>query len=287
MPITLFYDFVVTFADATTTEVSDGGHIDRVYRILEAPQHRWTITENDQPVAMTDEQHGQLVHLLAALQPPPDPTIEPTPPGWDGTWLSLVIRRGDQQTGYQWWVDPPSNWAVLGAITAYVEQLANIPRKQVAEQQRQVTRQFFDRLAARNLPGLLAQYHPDIHYRNPFFELHGAEVAAMWRMWWDYLPDVQVVCKDSGINSDGAYWHAIYTYSPTGRRVEHHISADLMFSDGAIIQHVDRFNVHEWANNAYGFVGRMIGGWRLFEWRIAMQARTRLAAFLREQQSEA
>jgi hypothetical protein len=83
------------------------------------------------------------------------------------------------------------------------------------------------------------------------------------------------------------YWQASYTYPPTGRSVVQNLTADLTFADGAIVQHVDRFNVREWAHKAYGAVGGMFGGWRLFERRIAAKARKRLASFLREQQGQA
>ncbi|MBC8075712.1 MAG: nuclear transport factor 2 family protein [Chloroflexales bacterium] len=284
MPITVFYRFVVTFAGAATPDDSPVGYSDRVYSIVEPPQQRWTIAEDEQTVALTDAQHERLVRLLAALEPPPNPTIAPMVPGSDGTWRTVIIRHGDQQTAYRWWGSPPTAWAALDAICQYVQQLADIPREQVAQRQRQITRQFFDRLAARDLPGMQALYHPDIQYRNPLLALHGAQVAALWRMWWRDLPDVRVVCTDSGIRSGGAYWDAVYTYPPTGRRVEQHLTADLTFADGAIIQHVDRFNVHEWAGQAYGAVGGVIGGWRLFKWRLAAHARARLALLEREQQ---
>jgi len=75
---------------------------------------------------------------------------------------------------------------------------------------------------------------------------------------------------------------ANYTYPPTGRYVDQHLTADLMFVDGTIIRHVDRFNVQEWARKAYGIVGGMLGGSRMFERWIAVKARTRLASFLHQ-----
>ena len=286
MPTTLFHSVVVSFAGATPSDTSTTAHQDYVYRIIESPQHHWMLFENERSVILTGEQHAVLVQMLAALQPLPDPKEEIAIPGCDGTWISFIIQRGDQQMVYRWWVYPPSKWMLLGTITDYVHQLANTERQQVHKRQQDITRQFFDCLAARDLPGMLAYYHPDIHYRNPLFDLHGAEVAVMWQMWWNYFPDIRMVCKDNDIRTNGTYWEATYTFPPTGRRIVHRLSTDLTFAKDTIIEHVDRFTMPEWAGQAYGFLGEVIGGWQLFTWRLAVRARARLARERRMYQRE-
>jgi ketosteroid isomerase-like protein len=285
MPITLFYHFVITFADAISRDDRDAGKIDRLYRIVESPQHRWVVSENGQPVSMADAQQAQLGQLLDALSSLPDPAIEPIAFGSDGTWVTVVIQTGDQQIAYRWWSLPPAEWAKLAAITQFVQQIADAPRLGDVARQQQIARQFFAHLAARDLPQMLALYHPDIHYSNVLLELDGAQVGAMWRMVWSDLPDLRVVCTDHDIRGSSVYWQASYTYPPTGRYVVQHLAASLTFADGLIIGHVDRFNVHEWAHKAYGAAGGMFGGWQVFERWIAEKARRRLAAFLRQQPS--
>ncbi|MDQ2996567.1 MAG: phosphotransferase [Chloroflexota bacterium] len=191
MPLTSFYRFVITFADATSRDVGDIGQIERFYHLVEAPQQHWTVSENEQPVSIADAQQAQLVQLLGALSPLPDPAIEPIAFGSDGTWVMMVIQTGDQQISYRWWSLPPADWGKLAAIAQLVQQLADAPRLQAADCQRQLTRQFFDHLADRDLAGMLALYHPNIHYSNPFSDLHGAQVGAIWRMGWSYLPDIR------------------------------------------------------------------------------------------------
>lgn len=283
MPLTRSYHFVITFAEATSRDAALDGSIDRAYRIAESPQHRWTISEHGQPVAIDGEQQSQLAQLLAGLAPLPDPAIAPEFAGSDGTWVTVVILRGDQQVSYRWWVRPPAGWEALGAVVEFVQQLADAPREQEAQRQRQIARQFFDCLAARDLAGMLAIYHPDIQYHSPFFQLRGAEVGALWRMAWSDLPDLRVVCTDSAIRGSSVYWIARYTYPPTGRYVEQQLTADLAFAEGKIIRHADRFNVHDWAHRAYGGVGRMLGGSRVVQRWVAGRARARLAVFRREQ----
>ncbi|MEP7188931.1 MAG: hypothetical protein ABI901_07080, partial [Roseiflexaceae bacterium] len=156
MPITLFYRFVITFADATSRDIGDGGKSDRFYHLVESSQQHWTVSENQQPVAIADAEQTQLVQLLDALSPLPDPAIEPIAFGSDGTWVTMVIQTGDQQISYRWWSLPPADWGKLAAIAQLVQQLADAPRLQAADRQRQLTRQFFDHLAARDLAGMLA-----------------------------------------------------------------------------------------------------------------------------------
>jgi len=128
MPITSFYHFLITFADATSRDVGDIGENERFYHLVEAPQQHWTVLENAQPVSIADAQHEQLAQLLAALSPLPDPAIEPIAFGSDGTWVTAVIQTGDQQISYRWWSLAPANWDKLAAITQLVQQLADAPR---------------------------------------------------------------------------------------------------------------------------------------------------------------
>lgn len=287
MPITSFYHFLITFADATSRDVGNIGANERFYHIVEAQPQHWAVSENGQPVAIDSAQQAQLVQLLDALSPLPDPAIEPVAFGSDGTWVTVVVQTGDQQIAYHWWSIPPAGWGKLAAITQLVQQLADAPRLQVAERERQLARQFFTYLAARDLAGMQALYHPDVYYSNPLFELRGAQVGAIWRMCWSYLPDLRVVCNDNEIRGSSVYWQASYTYPPTSRYVHHHLTADLTIVDSTITRHRDRFNLHEWAHNAYGPVGGMLGGSRVFKRWIAARARARIAPFLREQQGQA
>jgi SnoaL-like domain len=286
MAATWYYDFTITFADAIIApSTSEQERIERVYNINESPQHHWTIAENGVSVAISDEQQEQLQHLLKELRLLPEhalPKNAIVPPflGCDGTWTTIRIRWGDQQTSYRWQNNPPIEWVILDKIAEYVMDLADIPRKVLAQQQNEVTRKFFERLAARDLSGMLACCHPDIQYRNPFFGLQGAEVGVMWQMWWSYLPDVRVVCQESSIRNGFVDWKADYTYPPTGRYIEHYLSAHLTFVEDKIILHVDRFNLHQWGSSAYGFIGDRIGGWSLFEKFIAANARKLLASFI-------
>jgi hypothetical protein len=284
MATTLFYHFIVTFLNAAKTpHIEEVGQKNRFYNIVETPQHSWTIFENERLVAISDEQQVQLMHLLSLLQPEPIPLlVQPTFSGCDGICISVTINRECQQTSYRWWVCPPPEWEIINKVTKYVMHLANIPREILSRQQQDVTRGLFERIANRDLAGMMMYYHPDIQYRNPFLELQGVEFFAMWRMCWSYLQDIEVKVQEGGLRVSFVYWEAHYTYPPTGRYIKHSISSDLTFAEDKVILHVDRFNVHQWASSAYGYIGEVAGGWRLFEKQIAAKAKKRLNSWLNE-----
>lgn len=279
VPITQFYHIVITFANADMPVVAAADASEQLYHLVESPLHQWAVWEQGKPVTLTGEQQTQLAKMLAALASLPDPsTLPPIIPGADGSWTTVDVRRGGIQASYRWWGLPPTSLQALGAITEYVRQLADAPRQEAARQEALVVQHYVACLAARNLTGMLAHCHPNIVYQNPFVELNGKQVATWWRLIWYDLPDLRVICRDSDIRGGIVYWQATYTHLSTGRRVELQISAALTVADGLITHHVDRFNAHNWARQAYGLMGQAFGGWRLFERWVAARIQGRLNA---------
>lgn len=296
MPTTRFHLFSIAFADATSDaapsafetvgEQRAGGSNERRYFIEEQAAGVWKAWENGQIIALTTEQHDDFRVLLAALRPLPRPDIETGPPGEDGTWHTVVVRTEGRQQSYRWWSNPPSDWARLDAVAKRVQQLADIPRRTLAEQNRVVAQQFFDRLAARDVEGAMACCDASIEYSSPFFEgVHarrGVEsVSAMWRAWLRAMTDARISCDDirAGHEHAFAYWTARYTFPGTSRQVRQDLSADLLFAQGKIIRHRDRFGLHGWASQSYGEWGQLLGGQRAFQSWAASRERARLAAF--------
>ncbi|HEY9825271.1 MAG TPA: nuclear transport factor 2 family protein [Stenomitos sp.] len=165
-------------------------------------------------------------------------------------------------------------------VTQYVISLADVPYKALNQQHQEVVQGFFEQLAKRNTAGLLRYYHPAVQYKNPWFELQGNEVMEMWQMWWRYLPDLKVVVQESGIRTTFVDWQAHYTFPPTARYIKHQLSSTLTVAENKIIQHVDRFNTHQWAGDAYGYLGKVAGGWKLFETQIKMRIQKQLNSYL-------
>jgi hypothetical protein len=295
MAIALFHHFIVTFANSElsmlanptvtstvgsrvgATAVLRESKANTVYQIIESPRHHWHIFENGRPIALTVAQQQQLGALLAILEPPPNPDIVPALAGQDGIWNTLELQQGSQQTVYQWWTHAPEEWQRLETLIHYVRQIADIPQERARQQQKQLTQTFFEHLSARNLSGMLDCYHPNVQYSSSFLTLQGDSVANMWHSLWQYLPDLVVHYEDSDVRPAFIYWSASYTYPPTARRVSHSLTTHLSFVDGLIAEQSDRFNFHEWAANAYGTMGKLVGDWPIFQQRVQHQVRKRVS----------
>jgi len=290
MAITLFHSFTIAFEgaapDAADTQ-RGGGHNDRDYLIEEQDAGVWKAWENGQPIAMTPEQHEELKRRLEALRVLPDAATEPKPPGEDGTWYAVSVRLAEGTHGYRWWVHPPPEWNSLEAVVRCVQELADAPRQAVAAQNRVVVEQFFDRLAARDVEGALACCGPQIEYSSPFFEgahaRQGAEaVGAMWRAWFQMLPEARIVCDDirAGHEHASASWTVEYTSPGSRKRIRQpRIMASMSLGGGKILQHRDSFSLAEWVSQAYGIGGSLLARSALFQKWVAARERARLAAF--------
>ena len=68
-----------------------------------------------------------------------------------------------------------------------------------------------------------------------------------------------------------AHWEAFYTFSKTGRKVHNKIDAAFEFKDGLIIKHTDDFDLHNWAKQAMGFKGLIIGRTSYFKNKLKAQ----------------
>ena len=143
---------------------------------------------------------------------------------------------------------------------------------------------FYDALARRDGAAMAACYHPEVHFRDEVFDLHGPRAGAMWRMLCDRGRDLRIVA--SGITADdaagAAHWEADYTFSQTGRPVHNVIDAAFTFEDGLIRTHVDRFDLWAWSRQALGPVGLLLGWTPVLRARIAAEAARGLDAYVRQ-----
>jgi hypothetical protein len=99
--------------------------------------------------------------------------------------------------------------------------------------------------------------------------------------------DLQV--EASGISAEAdtgrAHWVAQYTFSGSGRKVVNRIDARFEFRDGAIVRHVDQFDLWRWAAQALGPVGLLLGWTPMIRARIRSQAAASLAKFSAERRA--
>lgn len=138
-------------------------------------------------------------------------------------------------------------------------------------------------LGARDGDGMAQCYAPDATFSDPVFPaLRGPEVGAMWRMLCERATDIRVeafaIVADDQAGS--AHWEAWYTFSQTGRKVHNVIDARYTFRDGAIVTHVDQFDLWRWSRQALGPVGTLLGWSPLVRNEVRGQAQKNLARFL-------
>lgn len=146
---------------------------------------------------------------------------------------------------------------------------------------------FYEAFKNSDSKGMNACYHEDIEFCDPAFGvLKGADAKAMWTMLCKNGKDVKV--EYSNIKADehkgSAHWEAWYTFSQTGRKVHNIIEAEFEFKDGKIIKHTDHFHLRNWAKQALGFKGFLLGGTSFFQGKLQAQTNRMLAKF---QKSEA
>ena len=125
-----------------------------------------------------------------------------------------------------------------------------------------VIERFYTAFAARDHASMAACLHRDIHFSDPVFpELRGPRVVAMWHMLCEQGTDLTLTVTDVTADADAgtAHWEPRYTFGPTGRAVHNRIDATFRFSDGAIIRHVDAFDLWAWSRMALGVTGIALG----------------------------
>jgi uncharacterized protein len=125
-----------------------------------------------------------------------------------------------------------------------------------------VVTRLYTAFAARDSDAMARCYTADAHFSDPVFpNLHGPEVAAMWRMLCRRATDLRISFRDVTVSGEtgSAHWEAWYTYSATGRPVHNVIDATFTFRDDLIARHIDRFDLHAWARQALGVRGLLLG----------------------------
>jgi len=108
---------------------------------------------------------------------------------------------------------------------------------------------------------MAACYHPEAHFTDPVFDLHGSKIGAIWTMLTERAKEFRIEFRDLTIRGDTghAHWEAWYLFSATGRSVHNVIDAEFQFRDGLILRHIDRFGFWRWSRQALGWPGVLLG----------------------------
>lgn len=129
-------------------------------------------------------------------------------------------------------------------------------------------------------------YHEDVVFEDPAFgQLKGDRAKAMWHMLCKSQKGKSFRVKASNFREDRsiikANWEAFYIFSKTGRSVHNKIKAQFEFKDGLIIKHTDDFNLHQWAWQALGLKGWLIGSFPFFKKQLQQQTNNALDSYLK------
>lgn len=151
----------------------------------------------------------------------------------------------------------------------------------------QLIERFYAAFGRRDWAGMAACYHPEVHFSDEVFDLHGADAGLMWRMLCTNGRDL--VIEASGIAADEragqAHWDARYTFGASGRKVLNRIDARFEFRDGLILRHVDRFPFWTWARQALGTPGLLLSWPGFLRGKVRARAASSLADFKRKVQA--
>lgn len=121
-------------------------------------------------------------------------------------------------------------------------------------------------------------------FNDPVFtNLNAVEVRSMWEMFCKKGKDLRIEFNNVTANEKegSADWTAYYTFSQTGKKVVNRIHANFKFKNGRITEHVDSFNFYNWAKQALGVPGLLLGWTSLIKTRVQTAAKKNLDGFIR------
>lgn len=140
---------------------------------------------------------------------------------------------------------------------------------------------FYSAFQRRDASPMAASYHPEATFRDPVFELKGAQIGKMWTMLCARGKDLRI--EYNNVSADGdhgnADWQAWYSFKTTGRPVHNVIRARFTFRDGLIAEHVDQFGFWRWSSQALGPIGLLLGWTPLVRGKVRRQALRALEDF--------
>ena len=143
----------------------------------------------------------------------------------------------------------------------------------------------YESLGRRDAAGMVACYHPEVHFSDPVFDLKGPQAGDMWRMLCANGRDLTVAF--SHIEADDltgrGHWDARYTFSATGRQVLNRIDSSFEFRDGLIVRQHDHFDFWRWSRQALGTPGWLLGWSGFLKKKVRTKAALGLALFTRRQ----
>jgi hypothetical protein len=150
-----------------------------------------------------------------------------------------------------------------------------------ADDHRNLIERFYRALQQRDGATMAGCYHGSAKFRDPVFELAGADIGKMWRMLCTHGEDLRV--EFANLSADAcvgrADWQAWYTFKSSARPVHNVIHASFRFADGLIVEHIDHFDFWRWSRQAIGPAGWLLGWSPLVRTKVRAEAVRALERF--------
>lgn len=150
-----------------------------------------------------------------------------------------------------------------------------------AEANRALIERFYRAFQQRDGAAMAACYHASAKFRDPVFELEGANIGKMWKMLCSRGEDLRVEFANlnAGTSAGTVDWQAWYSFKSTGRPVHNIIHASFRFADGLIVEHFDNFDFWRWSRQALGPIGWLLGWSPMLRAKVRSQAARTLEHF--------
>lgn len=150
-------------------------------------------------------------------------------------------------------------------------------------QNAELIEQFYKSFQNKDAEAMAACYHPNVEFSDEVFpDLKGKRAGDMWRMLCARGADLKVEFRDvvADDTKGTAHWDAWYTFSSTGNKVHNSIDATFEFVDGKIHRHRDKFNFYNWASQALGTAGKLLGWTPIIRKKVQAEAAKNLDQFV-------
>lgn len=147
--------------------------------------------------------------------------------------------------------------------------------------------EFYSAFQEKDADTMVRLYDPEICFEDPAFGvLKEPYVSAMWEMLCASATDLKIDFEILSSSDDKveAYWEASYTFKASGRKVLNKINAHFVLKDHLIIEHKDHFNLYNWAKQALGWKGYLIGFTFYFKSKLNKQTHKMLDKYLQDKE---
>lgn len=147
----------------------------------------------------------------------------------------------------------------------------------------ELIRNFYNSFSKGDAEGMTGCYDPAIIFTDPAFgELKGDDAKNMWRM-LILRSKGEIKISFDNVKADersgSANWVAEYRFAQTNRKVVNKIASEFEFRGGRIIRHTDHFSMWNWARQALGWKGFLLGGTSILKATIQKQTNGLLKSY--------